>query len=78
MRLHEDWSGVTFTYVGSFVSLNNPRHVDGGWATGDPYYEPPTAAWSFDLDFEDPLLIPPLSPTFVYLRQELFVRQFEL
>jgi hypothetical protein len=78
MRLHEDWSGVTLTYVGSFVSLSNPRYVDGAWATGDPYYEPPTAAWSFDLDFEDPLLIPPLSPMLVYLRQELFVRQFEL
>jgi hypothetical protein len=28
--------------------------------------------------FEDPALSPPLSPRFVYLQQELFVRHFEL
>jgi hypothetical protein len=78
MRLHEDWSGVTLTYRGSFVSLDPPRHVDGAWAYGPPYFLAPSRDWNFDLDFEDPLLNPPLSPVFVYLRQELFVRQFEL
>ena len=78
MRLHEDWSGVTLTYLGSFVSLDVPGHVDGLWAYGDPYYTEPTLDWSFDWDFEDALLVPPLSPRFIYLKQELFVRRFEL
>jgi hypothetical protein len=78
IRLHENWAGVTLIFRGSFISLDNPRHVDGAWAYGDPYYTVPDRDWNFDLDFEDALLIPPLSPMFVYLRQELFVRQFEL
>lgn len=77
-RLHEDWSGATLTAMGSFVSLGHPRHVAGAWALGDPYYLAPTRAWTFDLDFQDPLLVPPLSPNCVYLRQELFVRRFEI
>jgi hypothetical protein len=77
-RLHEKWTGVTLTYRGSFVSLDNPRHVDGAWTHGAPYYTAPARDWNFDLDFEDALLMPPLSPVFVYLRQELFVRRFEL
>ena len=72
----EDWSGVDLTFLGSLVSLDTPRHVDGAWGYGDPYYLPPDRVWGFDLDFEDPLLVPPLSPVLVYLRQELFVRQF--
>jgi len=78
IRLHEDWGGDTLTFVGSLVSLDTARHVDGAWSYGDPHYLPPSRAWEFDEDFEDPLLVPPLSPMFVYLRQELFVRQFEL
>jgi hypothetical protein len=77
-RLHENWTGVTLTYRGSFVSLDTPRHVDGARIYGPPYYTSPARDWNFDLDFEDALLMPPLSPVFVYLRQELFVRRFEL
>jgi len=78
LRLHEDWTGDTLTVMGSFVSLDNSRHDSGTWAAGDPYYIAPTRDWTFDLDFEDPLLIPPLAPRSVYLRQELFVRRFEI
>jgi hypothetical protein len=79
LRLHEHWNGTsTLTFRGSLVSLDAPRHVDGAWAYGDPYYTVPIRDWGFDLDFEDALLMPPLSPMLVYLRQELFVRQFEL
>jgi len=78
IRLHEDWNGDSLVFRGSFVSLAAPRHVDGAWVYGDPYYTAPDRDWNLDLDFEDPLLVPPLSPMLVYLRQELFVRQFEL
>ncbi|MCB0340406.1 MAG: hypothetical protein KDD53_12420, partial [Bdellovibrionales bacterium] len=76
-RFHESWSGRTFLYRGSFVSLNQPRHQDGGWVYGNPQYTAPNRDWDYDLDFNDAANLPPLTPRFVYLRQELFVRQFE-
>lgn len=76
-RLHENWSGTTLTYRGSFVSLDNPRHVNGGWVYGSPYYTAPTRNWDYDTSFNNAENLPPLSPRFVYLRQELFERQYE-
>lgn len=75
-RFHEDWSGVKFRYRGSFVSFNEPQHVDGHWGTGN-VYDPPTRDWEYDTRFNNINELPPMSPTFVYLRQELFVREFE-
>ena len=75
-RLHEQWSGKTLTYKGSFVSLSTPKHVKGSWVYGDPQYNAPTRNWDYDTDFNDGDKLPPLSPRFVYLRQELFVREY--
>ena len=79
MRLHENWNGaVTLTYRGSFVSLFRPQHVAGAWVLGSPYYTAPIRDWNYDAAlFEDPELMPPLTPRLVYLRQELFVRKFD-
>jgi hypothetical protein len=78
-RFHEDWSPgtLTVTYLGSFVSLNNSRHVDGAWKYGSPQYTAPERDWHYDTDFNDAANLPPLTPRFVYLRQELFVRRYE-
>ncbi|MCB0310174.1 MAG: hypothetical protein KDD42_02995 [Bdellovibrionales bacterium] len=76
-RFHEYWSGRTFTYLGSFVSLSTPRHSDGEWIYGGRYYTAPQRIWDYDLRFNDAANLPPLTPRFVYLRQELFVRDFE-
>lgn len=76
-RFHENWSGRTFTYRGSFVSLETPRHQAGAWSYGSPQYTAPGRNWDYDTDFNDAANLPPLSPRFVYLRQELFVRDFE-
>lgn len=78
MRLHENWFGRTLIYRGSFVSLGTPVHVNGAWVVGSTYYREPTPDYGYDTDFDDALMLPPLSPQFVYLKQELFVRQFEL
>lgn len=75
-RFHEDWSGVEFRYRGSFVSFHEPKHVDGRWDTGN-VYSAPRRVWEYDERFNNINLLPPMSPNFVYLRQELFVRQFE-
>lgn len=40
-RFHERWNSRTLVYRGSFVSLDNPLHVNGKWAYGNPVYEAP-------------------------------------
>jgi hypothetical protein len=74
-RLHEDWHDRTLTYRGSFVSLNRPRHAHGVWDVQS--YVPPDRDWAYDTRFNDARNLPPLTPRFVYLTQELFVREFE-
>lgn len=76
-RFHESWSGDDLNYLGAFVSLNAPRHVTGAWQYGNPQYQAPNRNWDYDTRFNSAQNLPPLSPRFVYLRQELFVREFE-
>ncbi len=73
-RFHENWSGDTFTYRGSFVSLGKPLHADGRWTS--QVYSPPNRDFDYDTDFNDVANLPPLTPRFVYLKQLLFARQF--
>jgi hypothetical protein len=75
-RFHEKWGGHTLTYRGSFVSLNPPRHVSGLWENQS--YQAPARNWFYDTDFDDAAKLPPMTPRFVYLRQQLFLREFEL
>ncbi len=74
-RFHENWSGKTLTYRGSFVSLGKPRHVTGAWSNQS--YNPPVRDWNYDTSFNNAANLPPITPRFVYLRQELFMRDFE-
>lgn len=73
-RFHENWSGKTFFYRGSFVSLSKTRRVTGAWPSA--CYNPPNRDWDYDIDFNNAANLPPLSPRFVYLRQERFTREF--
>jgi hypothetical protein len=75
-RLQEDWSGDALNIRGSFVSLSQPRHVDGVWQQNDPYYNVPNRNYDYDVSFNNSSNLPPLSLRFVYLKQELFVREF--
>ncbi len=74
-RFHERWSGVTLRYRGSFVSLAPPNHVHGRW--NKQVYNPPKRDWGFDERFRDAANLPPLSPRFVYLKQQLFERSYD-
>jgi Tfp pilus assembly protein PilX len=88
-RLHEDWQTSydgtlgTLTYLGSMVSLGKARRVNGpfcGPTWGDAncnIYNPPNRNWRYDKDFDDASKLPPLTPRFVYLRQERFSRDYE-
>ena len=74
-RMHEDWSGKTMTYRGSFVSLGTALHVNGRWTAQS--YSPPSRDWNYDTSFNNAANLPPITPRFVYLKQELFVRDFD-
>jgi hypothetical protein len=73
-RFHENWSSKTLFYRGSFVSLSKTRRATGAW--GSSCYNPPARDWDYDTDFNNAANLPPLSPRFVYLRQERFTRDF--
>lgn len=74
-RFHERWTDVNFIYRGSLVSLGQPRHVNGLWQNQS--YNPPIRDWDYDTSFNNAANLPPITPRFVYLRQELFVRDFD-
>lgn len=76
IRFQEGWSGVALTYTGSIVSLNTPQHSSGSWRMGE-IYSAPIRNWTYDTSFNSAENLPPLTPRFVYLRQELFERDFE-
>ncbi len=81
-RFHENWSGIPFNYKGSFVSLNVPRRTNSPFCGSDNtstcnIYSAPNRNWDFDTDFNDAANLPPMAPQFVYLRQEVFSRNFK-
>jgi hypothetical protein len=79
-RMHEDWDDRTLNYLGSFVSLGEPRHVDGIWCcNGDSHdrYNPPTRNWSYDSRFELVQNLPPLTPKFTYVQQRMYTRFYQ-
>lgn len=90
-RFHEHWGGntasccngnvtytqATFTFLGSLVSLWQPRNVDGSFFVGPPWYQPPNRNLGFDDRFSAFQNLPPLTPMAVYLKQERFLRYFE-
>lgn len=78
-RFHEEWSGRTFTYRGSFVSLGQPLHANGAWCgtgTACKIYNPPDRNWNYDPAFNDAANLPPMTPRSVYLQQTLFTQDF--
>lgn len=81
IRLHEKWNGgPRLTYRGSMVSLGKARRVNGPFCGVGPecnIYSAPRRNWDYDTDFNDAAKLPPLSPRFVFLRQERFSRNYE-
>ena len=71
-------SGIPdFTYVGSLVSLGPTRRSNSTWGPFT-YYSAPNRVWSYETQFNDPEKLPPMTPTFVALKQELFVRDYDM
>lgn len=74
-RMHEAWSGQTLAYRGSFVSLGVPQRSSGRYA--DMTYNIPKRDFGYDTLFDDADSLPPLTPRAVYLKQQLFARDFQ-
>lgn len=82
-RFHENWSGVAFNYRGSFVSLSVPSHVNGAWcgtggtlASGCNIYNAPTRNWDYDQEYNDVAQLPPLTPRFIAIEQQVLTQDF--
>ncbi|MBE9222122.1 hypothetical protein IQ215_05375 [Cyanobacterium stanieri LEGE 03274] len=74
-RFLEDWNSVALRYRGSFVNISPPLRVSGKQAGS--FYNPPQREWDYDQSFNDPRNLPPLTPNFVYLKQDSFFRSFD-
>ena len=61
-RFLENWSGYTFTYNGSMVCMFNSLIANAPWPGTGTVYNPPTRHWAFDLNFNNSLKQPPLTP----------------
>jgi hypothetical protein len=61
-RFLENWDKVTSTYNGSMVVMFESKHAVAPWKEIGGYYMPPVRNWSFDMNFRDPLRLPPATP----------------
>jgi hypothetical protein len=62
LRLLENWTGDTLTYNGSIVAMFNSRYATNYWQIPGNYYDVPTRAWGFDVNFLQQTKQPPISP----------------
>jgi hypothetical protein len=70
LRLLENWSDSptgassqqTLTYNGSIVVLFYSQYATNSWQPTGNYYNPPHRNWAFDLNFQNPNKLPPMTP----------------
>jgi hypothetical protein len=62
-RFLEKWgSTAVCTYNGSMVKMFPSRYATGIWGLNN-VYDPPKRNWAFDVNFDDPTKLPPLTPS---------------
>ena len=64
LRYLESWTGDTLHYMGAIASFYYNRQAVGTYKCCNNVYDPPTRAYTFDLEFLEPELLPPLTPMF--------------
>ena len=64
LRYLERWSGKTFNYRGSLVSLYYSEYASGIYKCCNTVYSPPTRDYEFDDNFLDIAKLPPGTPRF--------------
>jgi len=66
-RFLEDWGlGNPLTYNGSMVKMFPSQYATGPWRTTS-VYNPPKRNWAYDLSFNDPLRLPPKTPSLLWV-----------
>jgi hypothetical protein len=80
-RMHELWGDLPYTLSirGSFVSLTTPQHQNGEWfqnGAGYNMYTVPVRDWDFDPQLADLAMLPPMTPTFIYVNQIVIAEDF--
>lgn len=81
-RFLEKWSGKTFTYSGSLISLWQSEKATGNWVYGDPdgsgphlgVYEAPTRVWSYGIDYNN---LPPGTPVVRLVQRVCWQQQLD-
>ena len=62
-RFLEDWGpGNIFTYNGSMIKMFPSLYATNVWGSTN-VYTPPARHWTYDTNFENPLMLPPLTPS---------------
>jgi hypothetical protein len=63
-RFLETWgSGNLFTYNGSMVKMFPSLYATNSWNNNSGIYDPPKRNWAYDVNFNDPSKLPPLTPS---------------
>ncbi len=78
MRLLEDWSGQTLNYRGSMVSLGTPLESSGEFRPGgydESYFNAPNRNFNYETNFNAFPQLPPMTPSVIYLQQDVFRRK---
>ncbi len=66
-----------FNYNGSLVSLGTPLEFSGWYRSGgnsDSYFNPPNRNYTYDTSFNAFPSLPPMTPSVIYLQQDVFRR----
>jgi len=62
-RFLENWgSANVFTYNGSMIKMFSSQYATNIWGLGN-VYNPPARNWAYDINFDDPTKLPPLTPS---------------
>jgi hypothetical protein len=61
-RFLENWSPATYTYNGSLVKMFASVYATNAWSKTN-VYNPPSRNWYFDPNYNNPSLLPPLTPS---------------
>jgi hypothetical protein len=63
-RFLENWgSGNVFTYNGSMIKMFPSLYATNVWSQTNTFYTPPSRNWTYDTNFNNPTLLPPLTPS---------------
>jgi len=61
-RFLESWSSATLWYNGSMIKMFPSLYATNVWGQAN-VYNPPTRKWAYDVNFDNPLKLPPQTPS---------------